>query len=239
VASPLRADASTYGGDTPSAAEIASSYGGEGTSSSEIRRALARELHDRVAQTLTGMLIELENFKIEQTGRQSVLRQVDELQESARGVLSNLRHVLYDLRGQTGREEGFADAVRALLVRFQERTQVTAILLSVSPSGPANLRSPAALNILRIIEEALANVRMHSGAKSVEVALGQAESGQLAVEVKDDGRGTDTDGGRRELGLGFLGMRERALILGGRLEVESVVGTGTTIRALLPLEQLI
>jgi signal transduction histidine kinase len=153
VASPLRAHDLTYGDDT--------------ASSDEIRRLLARELHDRVAQTLTTMLIELENFKVEQTGRQSVLRQVDELQESARGVLSNLRHVLYDLRGQTGREEGFADTVRTLLVRFQERTQVKAIL-SVSPSWPANMRSPAALNILRIIEEALNNVRIHSGAKSVD-----------------------------------------------------------------------
>jgi len=213
-------------------------YGDDSATSDEIRRLLARELHDRVAQTLTTMLIELENFKVEQKGRQSVLRQVDALQESARGVLSNLRHVLYDLRGQTGREEGFAESVRALLVRFQERTQVDAVL-SVSPSWPTDLRSPAALNILRIIEEALANVRTHSGAKSVEVALRPAGAGHLAVEVKDDGRGTDTDGGRRELGLGFLGMRERALILGGRLEVDSVLGSGTTVRALIPLDQLI
>jgi signal transduction histidine kinase len=69
--------------------------------------------------------------------------------------------------------------------------------------------------------------------------LGHTVGGELAVEVKDDGRGTDTDGGRRQLGLGFLGMRERALILGGRLEVESVLGSGTTVRALLPLDQLI
>lgn len=232
MASPLHARDLTDGNDT------ATSYGGDSATSDEIRRLLARELHDRVAQTLTTMLVELENFKVEQTGRQSVLRQVDELQDSARGVLNNLRHVLYDLRGHTGREEGFADSVRALLVRFQERTQVTTNL-SVSPTWPASMRSPAALNILRIIEEALTNVRMHSGAKSVVVALGPAEGGQLAVEVKDDGRGTDTDGGRRELGLGFLGMRERALILGGRIEVESVLGNGTTVRALLPLDQLI
>ena len=93
---------------------------------------LARELHDRVAQTLTTMLIELENFKVEQSGRQSVLRQLGELQVSTRDVLDNLRHVLYDLRGETGIEEGFADAVRLLLARFQERTHVN-VLLSVSP----------------------------------------------------------------------------------------------------------
>jgi len=224
VASPLLADDSTYGGDT--------------SSSDEIRRLLARELHDRVAQTLTTMLIELENFKVEQSGRQSVLRQLGELQESTRDVLTNLRHVLYDLRGETGIEEGFADAVGALLARFQERTKVN-VSLSVSPTWPSRLRSPAALNLYRIIEEALTNVRLHSGAQRVAVALGAGLGSNLAVEVRDDGRGADSSAGGREPGLGVLGMHERAVILGGRIEVESVVGGGTTVRAILPKEQLI
>jgi signal transduction histidine kinase len=212
--------------------------GGGGTTSDEIRRALARELHDRVAQTLTTMLIELENFKVEQTGRQSALRQLGELQESTRDVLTNLRRVLYDLRGESGIEDGFADAIRALLTRFEERTHVNATL-SVSASWPARLPTQAALNIYRIIEEALNNVRLHSGARLVEVALGPWLGTQLAVEVKDDGRGTESSAGERAPGLGVLGMQERALILGGRLEVESVAGSGTTVRAILPKEQLI
>ena len=207
-------------------------------SAEEIRRLLARELHDRVAQTLTTMLIELENFKVEQAGRQSVLRQLGELQDSTRDVLSNLRHVLYDLRDETGIEEGFADAVRALLARFQERTQV-GTHLSVSPSWPSRLSSQAALNIYRIIEEALTNVRLHSGARMVEVALGPGLASNLSVEVRDDGRGAESGAGKREPGMGMMGMRERALILGGHLEVESVDGGGTTVRAILPKEQLI
>lgn len=203
-------------------------------SSDEIRRMLARELHDRVAQTLTTMLIELENFKVEQTGRQSALRQLDELQESTRDVLTNLRRVLYDLRGETGIEEGFADAVRDLLAHFEERTHVH-VSLSVSPSWPLRLRSQPALNLYRIIEEALSNVRMHSGAGLVEVALGPVFATQLAVSVKDDGRGSDD----RAPGMGVLGMQERAVILGGRLEVESTTGGGTTVRAIIPKEQLI
>jgi two-component system, NarL family, sensor histidine kinase UhpB len=208
------------------------------TSPDEIRRMLARELHDRVAQTLTTMLIELENFKVEQSGRQSVLRQLGELQESTRDVLDNLRHVLYDLRGETGIEEGFADAVRLLLARFQERTHVN-VLLSVTPSWPASLRSQAALNIYRIIEEALSNVRMHSGARLVEVVLGPATGNHFAVSVIDDGRGADGASSDRKPGLGTLGMQERAVILGGRLEVESVAGGGTTVRAIIPKEQFI
>lgn len=210
----------------------------DSTNSDEIRRMLARELHDRVAQTLTTMLIELENFKVEQTGRESALRQLDELQVSTRDVLTNLRHVLYDLRGETGIEEGFADAVRSLLDRFEERTQVKVRLL-VSPSWPSRLRSQAALNIYRIIEEALSNVRMHSGAGLVEVALGPMLGGQFAVSVKDDGRGADTATGDRAPGMGVLGMQERAVILGGQLLVESKAGGGTTVRAIIPKEQLI
>jgi two-component system sensor histidine kinase UhpB len=223
VASSVEAGDLVQGGTTPSA---------------EIRRVLARELHDRVAQTLTSMLIELENFKIEQMGNQSVLREVDVLQESTRDVLNNLRHVLYGLRGETGIEEGFVEAVRALLARFQEKTQVTTTL-SVSPSWPSRLRSTAALNLYRILEEALNNVRLHSGARLVEVALGPGFDSNLALEVKDDGRGAETEAGRRLPGMGVLGMRERAVILGGRLEVESVLGGGTTVRAILPKEQLI
>lgn len=208
------------------------------TSPEEIRRLLARELHDSVAQTLTTMLIELENFKVEQVGRQSVLRQLGELQDSTRDVLSNLRHVLYDLRGESGIEEAFPDAVRSLLDRFQERTQLK-VHLSVSPSWPSRLRSQAALNIYRILEEALTNVRLHSGAGLVEVALGPGLGTDLAVEVRDDGRGADSGAGDRQPGLGMMGMQERALILGGRLEVESAAGGGTTVRAILPKEQLI
>jgi signal transduction histidine kinase len=210
----------------------------ESDQSDDIRRELARELHDRVAQTLTTMLIELENFKTEQTGRKSVLRQLDELQVSTRDVLNNLRTVLYDLRGEDDIDEALTESVRSLLSGFQERTQMV-VRFTVAPSWPARLRSAAALNIYRIIEEALTNVRLHSGARLVEVALGPAAGSNVAVEVKDDGRGASADGNGSRPGLGVMGMHERAILLGGQLEVETIDGRGTTIRAILPKEQLI
>ena len=197
----------------------------------EIRRTLARELHDRVAQTLTSMLIELENFKIEQTGNHTVVREVIGLQQSTRDVLNNLRQLLYDLRGQTETDESFADTVRSLVIHFQEKTQVRAVL-SVSPLWPESLRPAVALNLLRIVEEALTNVRLHSDARLVEVVLG-ASDGRFFVEVRDDGRGSDSGIGERKPGLGVLGMRERALILGARLDVYTVPGGGTSVRASL------
>jgi signal transduction histidine kinase len=205
--------------------------------SEEIRRALARELHDRVAQTLTTMLIELENFKVEQTGRESALRQLDELQDSTRDVLANLRHVLFELRGESGIEDGLVEAVRTLIARFEERTHVK-VELSISPSWPAHLRTQASMNMYRIVDEALTNARLHSGASIVEVALRLARDRHLAIEIKDDGRGADGELGRSP-GMGVLGMRERVLILGGILEVETGPGRGTTVRAIIPLEQVI
>ncbi len=205
--------------------------------SEEIRRALARELHDRVAQTLTTMLIELENFKVEQTGRQSALRQLDELQDSTRDVLANLRHVLFELRGESGTEDGLVEGVRALIGRFEERTHVK-VELSISPSWPAHLRTQASMNMYRIVDEALTNARLHSGATMVEVALRLARDKHLAIEIKDDGRGADEELGRAA-GMGVLGMRERVVILGGILEVDTGPGRGTTVRAMIPMEQVI
>lgn len=202
----------------------------------EIRRTLARELHDRVAQTLTAMLIELENFKLDQTGNQIVVREVIGLQESTREVLNNLRRVLYDLRGQDGLEESFVEAVRSAVIHFQEKSQMKAIL-SVSPSWPPILSHQAALHLLRIVEEALSNVRQHSGANLAEVVLGPALDGEVAIEIRDDGRGVHTDVDRAP-GLGVRGMRERALILGGRLEILPAVGGGTSVRGTFPKEQL-
>jgi signal transduction histidine kinase len=215
-------------------------HGGDKNSSGDIRRALARELHDRVAQTLTTMLMDLENFKMEQLelgDQQGALRQIAALQESTRVALKNLRGVLYDLRGRTGIEEDFTRAVRGLLGGFH-KTRFN-VMFSVSQSWPSELPSEVAIDLLRIIEEALTNVRRHSGARVIEVALGTAFDGQLAVEVKDDGRGFESEAGHCEPGLGLVGMRERAFILGGRLEVVSVRGRGTTVRAIVPMEQLV
>lgn len=210
----------------------------EAHTSREIRRALARELHDRVAQALTTMLIELENFKLEQTGRQSALRQLDELQVSTRDVLANLRGVLTELRGEPAVEDGFVDSIRVLLAKFEARTAVT-VKLSVTPSWPARLGAQGALNLYRIVEEALTNVRLHSGAQLVEVILGKAPDQHVTIEIRDDGRGYDSGGFEKVPGMGVLGMRERALILGGRVEFERPTTGGTTVRAVLPLEQVL
>lgn len=185
-------------------------------------------------QTLTTMVIELETFKLEQQHNDSVVRHLGELQVSTRHVIDGLRRTLYELRGETGVEEHFAEAVRELLTGFSERTHIDSAL-RVSPTWPKRLPAANALHLYRTIEEALSNVKLHSGAEHVVVALTSADGSDIAIEVTDDGLGMTTDGKRRP-GLGLIGMRERALILSGRLEIDCANERGTTIRAVLQAE---
>ena len=198
----------------------------------EVRRLVARELHDRVAQTLTGMLVDVENFKSEQVGWQDVVQQLDLIQSSTREVLASIRQLLHDLRGEDPLGSSFVESVRMILTRFEAKTGI-GTRLEVAQGWPATLNSAASLNLYRIIEEALANVRMHSGGQSVEVLLGEMSDTELTLTVSDDGRGVDTDP-IRPVGLGTIGMKERALFLGGTLRIRSEPSRGTVVEAVFP-----
>lgn len=197
---------------------------------------MARELHDRVAQTLTTMLVDVERFKAEQVAWDDVLRELDAIQSSTRDVLSSLRQLLYDLRGESSLGEGFVGALGDLIARFSEKTRIEAAVV-VQREWPAVLTPAAALNLYRIVEEALANVRLHSGASNVSVRLEAPNDGQLAVVIDDNGRGVD--GISQRPGLGTVGMRERALLLGGQLRISSEDGGGTTVRAAFPKRSVV
>jgi signal transduction histidine kinase len=202
----------------------------------DVRRLVARELHDRVAQTLTGMLVDLENFKTEPVGWDDVLRRLDTVQDSTRQVLQSLRELLHDLRGEERFSDTFVDAVGGLVARFEEKTRITT-RLSVDPGWPSSLTTPAAVNLYRIIEEALANVRRHSGARAVRIVLEAHSDNKVSLIVGDDGLGVEADPLRPE-GMGTRGMKERAVLLGGVLRIESHVGDGTMVQGIFPRDLL-
>jgi two-component system, NarL family, sensor histidine kinase UhpB len=199
---------------------------------SEVKRKLARELHDSVAQILTLMVVDMENFKLDQAGQDLVVEKVDSLQESTREVLHNLRQVLYDLREEPSTESGFVQQVRTLLARFERSTGIRS-KLKVSSEWPARLSAGTAHNLYRIVEEALNNVRLHSGAARVDVLLAANGDG-VELTVRDDGRGLPATDGERRQGMGMMGMRERAVLLGGELDVTSNGSGGTTVKAVVP-----
>jgi two-component system sensor histidine kinase UhpB len=98
----------------------------------------------------------------------------------------------------------------------------------------SDLGDDAQLVVYRVAQEALSNATRHSGAASVVVKLHRPTGGGVTLEVSDDGRGFAFD--EAERGLGIAGMRERALLVGGELTIESRPGEGTTVRLTLPGE---
>lgn len=200
---------------------------------------LTRELHDGVAGELSTMLLDLERFRAEQTGRQSVLAEISQLQNQVRLVLSNVRQLLYERRGMPSVEHDFAGSVRRGLVRrFTERTGVE-VSLSVARSWPRELPAETALNLHRILQEALNNVDRHSGATSVRIRFELTPAGDSGViTVTDDGRGftNPTESARPSFGL--AGIQERSLLLGAKATITNGRRSGSVMTVSVPRRSL-
>ena len=208
-----------------------------GTTAIHDQQWLARELHDSVAQTLTTMVIQIELAKAEQAGRRAALESLESLQTSARTVLSNLRQTMLTLRGEPTTGPTLDTWLKDVIDRFRAETGIETKLSGVD-TWPLPLSVHTSINLCRIVEEALRNVRHYSGANEVMVTLSH-DNGIARLCIKDDGRGRRVDDASAWLGLGTLGMKERAMLLGGELQIESAIGIGTTIEIMLPVENLI
>jgi signal transduction histidine kinase len=197
----------------------------------QLKQTLANDLHDHVAQALTTMLVELETFKAEQKGRAGVLRQVESLQHTTRGVLRRLRELLNGLHGEASTYLTFLEDVSALLSWFEQTTGIATALVTTS-FWPRDLSPVAGVNLFRIIQEALSNAARHSGATRVTVKL-EADLDSALVEVTDNGRGIDALRQLGPRGMGMMSMRERALMVGGELTVVTPATGGVAVRVRL------
>ncbi|MDQ4128848.1 MAG: PAS domain S-box protein [Actinomycetota bacterium] len=200
---------------------------------SDIREAergrMARELHDGVLQDLayTAAALEVTRVKAEDMDLDEELRQA---MDAVRRAAGGLREAIYDLRAH-GHDEQRADRLlRSLIELNRERAPELETALEVEEGSLEGLSERISTEIARIVQEALTNVRRHSGASKATVSLGKDEEG-LVAEVSDDGRGFDPGA---PPGIGFRSMRERANAMGGRLEVHSELGRGTRVRVRLP-----
>lgn len=197
---------------------------------------LARDLHDSVAQALTSMLMQMENFKAAQYGRQSVLEEIDAYQRETREVLSGIRRALFELRGEEAATPDFVPSLRRRVQQLTSRYEMP-IRLLVSKSWPENLSAQAARHLGHILGEALHNAHRHSGASEAQVRLTLLEPRTAEVSVRDNGRGIAADA---ELGgMGLRGMRERVLVLGGSMQITAAAPHGTIVRASFPKENLL
>jgi PAS domain S-box-containing protein len=188
------------------------------------RRRIARELHDVVLQDLTYALQSMQVLRrmpegvdrAEETGRQV---------EALRRAVGGLRDAIYDLRLEGARERPLVRAVESIVELNRQIGGGCEFELVVDEGFPTTISGPAGVEVARVVQEALANVRRHSGARHASITLGML-NGEIIVEIEDDGKGF---GPETSYGMGLTGMRERVLTLGGDLEVEGREGVGTRV----------
>jgi signal transduction histidine kinase len=185
------------------------------------RARIARELHDGLATELAGAI---SLFKVYLEGHPSVkdptLKNVFDILER---MLKSVRETLAELRPRPLGPEGLVGDLRN---QAEEFARVYSIRVEISASGGEDLLTAPQREVVdQVVREALTNVRKHSGSSICRVKLGFSAHPFL-VEISDEGRGFGTARGG---GYGLVGMRERAAGIGGRLEVVSTEGRGTTV----------
>lgn len=197
----------------------------------EERQRIARELHDDTAQRLAALLLRLE--LAERTGERSERKRIldevhDEILECAEGV----RRIARGLRPPALEDAGVSVAIRSHVRTVSAGTDIRTEM-EVEPVDE-HLDLDGKLVLYRIVQEALSNAVRHSGASRIGLLV-TAEEGWVVGEVADDGKGFSVEKALNAAGgLGLLGMRERAALVGGRVTIESERGEGTTVRVRLP-----
>lgn len=200
-----------------------------------VRAAVARDLHDRVAQPLAALLMVLEELKQDPGDRRRLLRRIDTVQDQVRAALFGLREVLCELREQEWLDHGLVGRIRGELETLLLHHPHLQLRLVVSSRWPSAVRSRVGDHLLQIVREAVYNARFHGGANGIDVAL-RVNGRRAEVVVSDDGRGLE--GRRVRPGMGLLGIHERATLLGGRLVVGDRREGGTRLRVSVPREVL-
>jgi two-component system sensor histidine kinase UhpB len=186
------------------------------------RARVARDLHDEVNQSLTGLLLRLEAAR--EAAPPELEGELDQTKALANQAMTELLSLARQLRPTALDDLGLAAAIAGQVDRLGQG-EVEAEFSTVGDFS--DLDDDAQLVVYRVAQEALSNAARHSGASRVSVELRRRDDGGVELEASDDGRGFAFD--ESERGLGIAGMRERALLAGGELSIESRPGRGTTV----------
>jgi PAS domain S-box-containing protein len=206
------------------------------TNEEEQRRRISRELHDQLGQLCASLIIGLDALETRLPDRSDAVAQLERLGELARVIDDDLHRIALELRPAALDDIGLDAALLNYLDQWAERAMV---MVDYNCQGLDKLRprSEVETAIFRIVQEALTNVQKHARARRVGIIL-RIRGNNLVVIVEDDGQGFDPAPAVEAAAasrLGMRGMRERAALVGGELEVESAPGRGTTVYVRIPL----
>jgi PAS domain S-box-containing protein len=194
------------------------------------RRRIARELHDELGQQMVGLRMNVNLLGIQfgevpgirETTRR-MLAQIDTTIQNTRDVTSSLRPPVLDM--------GLIPALEWLAATFMQNTGLRCSLRV--PHGEVDMTEQQRVTIFRIAQESLTNAAKHSRADFIEISF-EREAGCFVLEVRDNGKGFDTQSRGKPNTFGLAGMHERAMAVGGDVTVESGPDRGTTVRARIP-----
>jgi len=202
----------------------------------EERRRIARDLHDQLGQQMTALRIQLAALRGNVVTLPDIAQQADRLERATADLDRSIDFLTWGLRPAVLDHLGLAAALRHLVTDWSERFRIPADFQAVGADS-LRLSREAEANLYRIAQEALHNVLKHAEANDVAVLL-ERRSDHAVLIVEDNGRGFDPDAAQSdavEPGMGLIGMRERAALLGGVFEVETVLGQGTSVFVRVPL----
>jgi len=202
----------------------------------EERKRIARGLHDETSQALTSLAVHLESVMASLSpDAEAVKTRLREIQSLAVQILDEIRKVIYELRPTLLDDLGLVAALEWYAENYLETASITVHLETEGSERRLPIRTETEL--FRIIQEAFTNIVRHANAESVSVSLQFGEN-SVAMYIEDDGKGFDIEEVMRsrhdERGLGLLGMKERAELLGGLLSIQSQPGLGTKIDVEVP-----
>ncbi len=200
----------------------------------EERTRIARELHDELGSTLTRVRWEIEALDKELSAAPPAVhdrfsettRLVDSTIESVRRIAAELRPTILD-------DLGLVAALESQVQQFMRATGITCrlhVLLDDEAQGPTREQATA---LFRIVQEALTNVSRHARATRVNIVLERRDE-DLVLEVRDNGVGIDAEAVAKPQALGLLGMRERAALVNGQVEISGPPGKGTVLIVRIP-----
>lgn len=193
------------------------------------RQRMARELHDTLAQGLAGLVLQLEALEahLERGNTDKAAQIAGQAKDRARITLADARRAIDDLRVTT------ATPTETISREVERFSRATGIPCALEMPPEFNLPARSGEHVTRCVSEGLANVARHAQATQAWVLITE-ENGRIAIQIRDDGQGFDTDGRIPNGHYGLLGLRERARLAGGELTIHSRPGEGTTLTMSIP-----
>jgi len=203
----------------------------------EERRRIAHELHDSLGQHLTTLHLGLKAVQAQDGCPDSVAHEIQQLRDLALRIDDQIDRLTFELRPPSLDDLGLQAALR-LLVKEWSATGHTPVDVHIGQLDHRRLPPTIETTVYRIVQEALTNILKHSGATRVSLIV-KRQNGEVLAIIEDDGRGFDLEAATYAPGtgqqFGIEGMRERVALAGGRLDIETTPGSGTTVYVHIPL----